>query len=628
MRSSLVPLLLAVLALPARAADLVAVDLVPPPTGAWHPMDLVEVKVALDRTYADPYDPGVVAVTATLENGLDEHFFEGFWFQDYDVANVDGLEHLVETGEPTFLVRLRAPSPGHWRLWVRATDADGEDALDVPFDVDVAEPSGPPRGFVHRVTGTPRLAWDDGTPYVPFGANVCWAATLADFAHYFDRLAENGLTWTRVWMTHFDGTALEWSSGDDGGYQGLGRFNPKAAWRVDRILRLAEERGIALQLVLQQHSQFECANWSSWDTNPWSAANGGPIVTSGEFFTNPEVVAGFDRKVHYLVARYAHSPALLAWELFNEIELISGAKKADLEAWMHDRAQLLKGLDPYRHPVTTSYSAPCWTGCSQPWGDDAFDLTQVHSYLPDYWMSLSRAADQMRTYGKPAIAGEVGIDFLGEKNLLDPEGIELVNMTLVTAMSGFAGGAMSWWWDNWLEPNDLWAVLGTTARAVQLAGLDRWLAPIDDAALAADHPGVMAADVEGAVVVWVHDPDSEWNGEWVGPFSATARVELPVDRTCDGPWQVTLLDPRAPESSQVVEVPAGAFVYDTPSFVRDLLLRVECPEAPVDEASAEPVPDDLSPGEASPDEAPLEPPDGESDADLRSSGGCAVGSFR
>ena len=582
MRPSLVPLLLAVLALPARAADLVAVDLVPPPTGAWHPMELIEVTVSLDRTYADPYDPDVVAVTATLENGLDELFFEGFWFQDYDVANVDGLEHLVEAGEPLFLVRLRAPSPGHWRLWVRATDADGEDALDVPIDVDVAEPSEPPRGFVHRVAGTPRLAWDDGTPYVPFGANVCWAATLADFAHYFDRLAENGLTWTRVWMTHFDGTALEWSSGDDGGYQGLGRFNPKAAWRVDRILRLAEQRGIALQLVVQQHSQFECANWSSWDTNPWSAANGGPIVTSGEFFTNPEVVAGFDRKVHYLVARYAHSPALLAWELFNEIELISGAKKADLEAWMHARARLLKTLDPYRHPVTTSYSAPCWTGCSQPWDDDAFDLAQVHSYLPDYWMSLSRAADQMRTYGKPAIAGEVGIDFLGEKNLLDPEGIELVNMTLVTAMSGFAGGAMSWWWDNWLEPNDLWAVLGTSAQALERAGIASWTGVLGGVGvLEPSTLRIVAATTESGAIVWLHDASSEWNLERPAGTENAPHVTLPASLTCDRPWKIAYVDPRAPDASPPDPSPLDGSEFDTPTFQRDLLIRLDCPPAPL-----------------------------------------------
>lgn len=654
MHSRLVPaLVLLAFATPALAADLVLVDQVAPAPGTpLAPYDHVEVRVELDRSYADPFDSSVIAVTATLENGLDEVFLSGFWFQDYAIQSSDGVERLTEVGEPAFLIRLRAPSQGLWRLWVRATDDDGEDALDLPLEL-IVSGTGTAPGFVRRAPEAPRgLRWSDGEPYVPFGANVCWANDLADFARYFDALAENGLTWTRVWMTHFDATALEWSAGDDGAYQGLGRYDLKAAWRVDRILQLAEARGIALQLVLQQHSQFETSNWSSWDGNPWNQANGGPLATSGEFFTNPDVVAGFDRKVAYVVARYAASSGLLAWELFNEVELIAGAKKADFEAWSRERAARLKVADPYRHPVTTSYSGACWPGCTQPWSDDAYDLAQVHSYLPDYWMSLRKAAAHMLKVGKPVIVGELGIDFQGEKNKTDAAGTHLLNTTLLAALVGFEGGAMSWWWDDWIEPNGLWGVIGNAARALRAVHVEQWAHAVE-ARVDANVPleVVAAGGFGGAgghqgtgIVVWLHDPTSEWDG----PTDAGAFSEIVVDcldlpafasDTCDPPT-ATFVDPRT--GQPVAPDPAG--YLGLPRFRRDLLVAFDCPPPPcgttlpetaepsADVAAPETIGNDATEAQAMEQDAAqgidAVEIDQADDSGSAGSGGCSVGSFR
>jgi len=637
----------------ALAADLVAVDQVTPAPGLpIRPLDHVEVRVQLDRSYADPFDPEVISVTAVLENGLDEHFFTGFWFQDFEIQSSDGVERLVEVGEPGFLIRLRALDEGTWRLWVRASDDDGEDALDIPLElVVVGSPTAP--GFLRRLPESPRgLQWSSGERYVPFGANVCWANDLADFTRYFDALAENGLTWTRVWMTHFDATALEWSSGDDGAYQGLGRFNLKAAWRVDRILQLAEERGIALQLVLQQHSQFETSNWSSWDGNPWNQVNGGPLATSGQFFTDPDVIAGFDRKLVYVAARYAASSGLLAWELFNEVELIDGAKKADFEAWSRERAERLKVADPYRHPVTTSYSSACWAGCTQPWSDGAYDLAQVHSYLPDYWLSLRKAAAHMLTVGKPVIVGELGIDFLGEKNKADAAGTHLLNTTLLAALLGFEGGSMSWWWDNWLEPNGLWSVLGNAAKALRAVRIEQWAHPVEARVTANVPLEVVAAGGFGGagglagtgLVVWLHDPTSEWDG----PTAAEAFAEIVVDCLdlpafasdfCDPPT-ATFVDPRT--GLVVAADPSG--YLGLPRFRRDLLVTFDCPPPPCGATLPETA--ELPPDGTMPDTTGDEPaadqateqdlaqgtdavgPEEPDDAGGTGSGGCAVTSFR
>lgn len=337
-------------------------------------------------------------------------------------------------------------------------------------------------------------------------------------------------------------------------------------------------------------------------------------------------MAAFDDKLAYLVARYAHSPGLLAWELFNEVELIQGARRADFEAWMRDRDQVLQRLDRYQHPVTTSYSSPCWTGCTQPWGDEAYDLPQVHSYLPDYWLALRKAAAQMRTYGKPAIAGEVGIDFLGQKNLADVDGAHLVNLTLLAALLGFEGGGMSWWWDNWLEPNGLWSVLGRAAGALEAAGIAEWRAPLEGLTAAADVPlEVVAAETSFGAIVWLHDPRSEWDRAFpAGPEGEVqAVVPLPTSLDCRFGAAV-FLDPRGVTEASTAPGPLDSLT--TPRFRRDLLVRLECPPPPADdlgsaEADGLPVEADVLPVEVGGADVV------EAD-EARSSGGCAVSSFR
>ncbi|MBM4394394.1 MAG: hypothetical protein FJ087_01735 [Deltaproteobacteria bacterium] len=632
----------AVVAASLAAAGVVAAE--PPQVarvgaGPVRALDLVELDVATGRSWADPFDRARVAVDAVVRRADPaggpgrEWRVEGFWHQDHVAATIDAAEVVAAQGDPGFRVRFRPPSSGDYAFEVTVTDEEGTSAP-VPLAVTVGEAAPGRHGFLSRDPAAPsRIAWTDGTPYVPFGVNVCWvgAGGTAEFHKYFDRFAEHGLDWTRVWMTHFDGTALEWKAGGDGGaYAGLGRYNLKAAWRVDRVLELAEEHGVALQLVLQQHSQFDTANWSSWDESPWNAANGGPLAKSADFFTRPEVVALFDRKVRYLVARYAHSPALLAWELFNEVELIRGYSPADGEAWMRARTDVLRSLDPYGHLVTTSWGAPGTPGARQDWGYEGYGLSQLHSYVPMYREVLELAASYLLPFGKPAIAAEIGIDFLGQENLKDTRGAHLHNATLTAALVGFQGGAMTWWWDSYVEPLGLWAAVAAPARALRAAGIGDWTgypaaAEVavgdggDGAAAGAEAAagagaaagakaraeGVAALEVRAAAtsdgaIAWVHDPGSEWDAPagWEAPLRPGAVLRLPGLAPCAGTRSATAWDtwtggPAGEVSGEVAGEVAAGDAFALPSFRRDLLVRVRCGPPPAEPDASEAAPESV-----------------------------------
>src|SRR5678815_4291718 len=94
------------------------------------------------------------------------------------------------------------------------------------------------------------LAYDDGTPYLPFGMNVAWSTSPAagyDMETYLEAMHAAGLDWSRLWMTPIgEGWALEWSALHPSGYyQGLGRYSLEVASRLDRVFEQAEALVVA-----------------------------------------------------------------------------------------------------------------------------------------------------------------------------------------------------------------------------------------------------------------------------------------------------------------------------------------------------------------------------------------------
>ena len=572
-------------------------------TGPASVLGLVEIEVVAGQSFADPFDRAQVAVDADVFWSGGKAQVEGFWFQAFEAHQDGATEVLAPVGDPAFRVRFRPTAEGAHHVTVRLTDPDGTATAD-PIDLDVGPAATGTIGFVRRAADDPSaLARDPGGRWVPFGLNVDWvgAGGTQEFQRYFDRMRDHGLDWTRVWMTHFDATALEWKAGEDGGaYCGLGCYDLAAAWRVDRVLALAEERGIALQLVLQQHSQFECSQWSSWADSPWNAANGGPLAHSAEFFTDPATIALSDRKVHYLAARYAHSPALLAWEIFNEVELITGYDGTAATPWMRARADLLHSLDPYGHLVTTSYAMPGMEGSPQDWGWKGYGLSQVHDYLPLYLQVFQASADWLRTFGKPAIAGEFGMDVTGKTDALDKVGAHLHNGAVGAVMAGFAGGAMTWWWDSYVDPDNLWDAIGKPAGALKALGIADWTGrlAVDVAGGDGQVDGQAASLKDGASLVWLHDRNSDYDQPDWQPVD---RAD--VDATLPGPCasaSALFFDSWTGESvgeRNATVLADGRVRVRAPAFRRDVLARVQCvapaepgPE-PVPEAATETAPD-------------------------------------
>lgn len=427
----------------------------------------VELTPDVAATFDNPFDPDDVAVDAaiTLPDGKSVSV-PGFYTVPFRVETVAGRERLRVTGPPQWKVRFTPTRPGRYAAVVRVRDRSGEARC--PAVRFTAAPS-KRKGFVRVSTESPGyFRHDDGTPYFAVGENVCWSGAstpVQNYTEWFRGLGGAGANWARLWLA-FNEKGLEWMPAPTpkpghGSYLGLGRYALDNAWRLDEVVRLAEENGIRVMFCLGTYGELMpdggYFSEGSWSSNPYNAANGGPCRTPEEFWTNPTARKLYQRRLRYLVARWGYAPQLFAWEFWNE--------KQAPAAWVGEMAAYLKAHDVNRHLVSTTY------GDDAVWKLPDVDFTMTHRYgddgnVPDFTADIARDTREHRKFAKPYLLAEFGIDWRTSDSKYDPEGKgqNLHDGLWAGMMSGGAGTAMLWYWDGYVHPKNLYHVFAPAAE--------------------------------------------------------------------------------------------------------------------------------------------------------------------
>lgn len=292
--------------------------------------------------------------------------------------------------------------------------------------------------------------------FLPIGLNLAWwqSDPLKDYERWFDAMRSNGANTARIWMSSW-AFGLEWNDTGLGNY--AARLN--RAELLDRVLEMAEQRGIYLIIVLLNHGAFSLTTNSEWASNPYNAALGGPCVTPRDFATNSEAKALFKQRLRYIAARWAYSPNVLAWEWWNEVDF-TPMDTPVLQPWLTEMTQALREHDPNRHLITLSYAHD---GDPNVWAMPQIDLLQRHEYnLGDpKWFKPNKDLNALQRIPakaqKPFIFGEFGFSPNGERDTpAGREGVHLHNGLWASVFNGFASTALYWWWDSLVAPANLW----------------------------------------------------------------------------------------------------------------------------------------------------------------------------
>jgi endo-1,4-beta-mannosidase len=310
-------------------------------------------------------------------------------------------------------------------------------------------------GYVKVGPNRQHFQLSTGKDYVPVGENLAWvdAAGVQSFKEYLRNISAAGGNYVRLWLTDsWDDLFLE---------TGLGNYSLANAHHLDDVLAAAEAHGVRVLLCIESFNLF-CSKKDApcnWDQSVYNVANGGVVSGAGAFFTDARAMAYFQQRLGYIVARWAHSPSVFAWEFFNEVDITDGYSPSTQAAWVNAMATFLHAADPYGHPVSTSF---CCHEVPEVYGLKAVDFAMVHSYgranrndMADNAQAAARF--QSAAYAKPMLVAETGEFDQAASGEADPTGVGLHNALWAPLFARGAGTAMVWWWDTWVRDYSLYS---------------------------------------------------------------------------------------------------------------------------------------------------------------------------
>lgn len=451
------------------------------PLGQAHAWRRAEFRLDQVPAAANPFDPDEIQVDATFSAPSGKKTtVPAFWYQDYRRSLIQGVQALTPSGAPEWRIRFTPTEAGAYRVSVavRLKGSPASEPVEGQFSASAA--AGAVRGWVRNGADHRYFETSDGSPLRLIGENVCWAQSneTFDYDAWFAAMAASGQNFARLWMA-------PWDMGIEHGGGTLNRYRQDAAWSLDHVFSLAEEKGLYVLLCFDHHGMFQQSNrnWGGsnnfWNVNPYNQANGGPCVQPNDFFTSAEARKLYQKRLRYLIARYGYSPNLLSWQFFNEIDNVFAPAQSlvgdDVVAWHRLMGKWLRENDPYGHLISTSLTG----GSDRPefWKLPELDFAVYHSYgdAAPGRKAADVGRDYHQRYGKPVMIGEFGVSARDWAIVSDPHLRGFRQGLWGGALGGSVGTDMSWWWES-IHADNVYPLYAAMRDILRQAGwLDgRW----------------------------------------------------------------------------------------------------------------------------------------------------------
>lgn len=332
----------------------------------------------------------------------------------------------------------------------------------------VAAPPGE-AAWIRCAPGAPYFETEAGEVWTPVGHNeaVTWPRLsglhrrrdVAKVEEHFAELAGYGVNCLRLMLDYSQvpHRALE---------HRVGEFSPAMVRMWDDLIALGERHGIRF-LLTPFDTFFMVLRWKS---HPYSRHRGGPAERLETMFTCPETRAAVINRLLFATRRWGASPAIFAWDLWNEIDAFYAG--GDLQA-THDFVTAVSAalreeemrLFGRTHLQTVSVFHPNLVA-SPDLGEvifrhPAIDFASVHLYEPDTLdaprCSLVPAAATVRLMtealaetpaGRPLLDTEHGpVHAFKDRRLTLPDSFDTAcfrRTQWAHIASGGAGGGMRW----------------------------------------------------------------------------------------------------------------------------------------------------------------------------------------
>ena len=288
---------------------------------------------------------------------------------------------------------------------------------------------------------------DEGRPVFVLGRNPVGMDPKA-YEEHFRHAAEAG---ERLMRIHFTFMLPREKAGD---------IDPGMLASWDAILDAAENRGLAVLPVLGVWADWNDGSnketWHRWDRNPFNVERGGPARRPSELFDDSPCRRLWLKRLETFITRWSNRHAIVAWELFSELDLVTGATEQRAVEFVERAAAVVRAADPWKRPITASQCGIAeWPKLIK---STALDFNEIHPYadgtlggrLDD--LILSAVRSRLATYGKPVLIGESGLNSGPPRETLEDAPCAAVGIRhaiWAAIVSGAMNGRALWWQDGY-----------------------------------------------------------------------------------------------------------------------------------------------------------------------------------
>ncbi|RYG33139.1 hypothetical protein EON81_18940 [bacterium] len=323
--------------------------------------------------------------------------------------------------------------------------------------------------WIETRPGVPYFVTEAGEAWTPIGQNeaISWAEFEGLGGRRDPEAVERYLRWNKEHGVTCLRFMLEYAQGEEHYFENpVGTFRPEMVRLWDDLFAMCER--IGLHILLTPVDTF----WMRvrWEKHPYYQANGGPAATMGEWLTSPKMREAIKARLAFVSDRWGGSPALFAYDLWNEIHPAHGeGDVATFAPFLEDVGSWLRAYEIHRHGrahlQTVSIFGPELLehpGAVEPiFRHPVLDFANTHLYefgtiddpadtvAPALAVGrLMRTALAETTPGRPVFDSEHGPihNFLDKKITLPAEFDDeyFRHMQWAHLASGGAGGGMRW----------------------------------------------------------------------------------------------------------------------------------------------------------------------------------------
>ncbi|MCX6310620.1 MAG: DUF5060 domain-containing protein [Bacteroidetes bacterium] len=381
-----------------------------------------------------------------------------FYMQDAKADEKQNKYVTTETEWP-WRVRFAVPDTGNWQcnfLIGETLEMSVPKSCGITFNC----VAGNNHGYLNVAADQRHFQFTDGTYFFPLGQNIAWAdepilhgyagpfpaynCGYYDVYHYMNNLADNGGNYVRCFMAPWS-TGIEWKD--------LGVYVQERACALDSMVRIAEARGLHIQLSIEINSGFG-NNIPKEEWNPYRKAFGKEGGTVADILNDTSALKAIDNYFRYVYARWAFSPAISSIEIVSEQNYWDGF--SDHEIYFrnyitHINNLLRNELGGHVHMLSTSCGEKKYASV---FNNPAISFIDIHHYSNKFLSNENRfEIIHERAYqkiNKPFLFGETGM-INGPKNNSDADDFEHCNdinyhnTFWATLFMGDAGCGIYWW---------------------------------------------------------------------------------------------------------------------------------------------------------------------------------------